>query len=308
MDDNLVQIIDEAEEQFRPAIAVSDEEVYKRKIGVIEAGIEDNCKEHGTRGILEHNDIMNMIAEYDEEDKQARIYGKFQHLTGLVFKKFSRQIHVIKPFVLNPKDWCVLELLDPHPRNPDAVMWVAFDKHGRRIVADEIYKNYSGNLDQMAFEIQNKASQYRVIQRRADRAAWNEDQHTEVGNNSLAKKLALKGLDYIPASKERTNGIRLIGNALDYQMLGESKEFLKPPMLYVFDTCLRTIWEFEHWQYNEWSGKAAERKNQSEKPQDKDDHMMENLGRSFLDEIAFEEVPTYSVQSQGEYPSLDPYS
>jgi hypothetical protein len=308
MTDNLVHIIEEFEQQFQSTPAVIDEEVYHRKIGVIEASIEDNCLEHGVRGILKHEDIMQMIAEYDDEDKQARIFGRFQHLTGLVFKKFYRRIHVRKPFTINPRDFCVIELLDPHPRNPDAVMWVAFNKSGERYVVDEIYKNYHGNIDQMAFEIKQRASQYRIIQRRADPAAWNEDQHQHPSYNSLAKRLADKGLEYIPASKERTNGIRLIQEALDYQLMGETEDYFKRPMLYVFENCIRTTWEFEHWQYNEWTGKAVEKRNQSEKPQDKDDHMMENLGRAFLDPLDFVPMDAYTGQTQGSTPTLDPFA
>lgn len=307
MEDNLVQIIEEAEAQFSPTPSVSDDEVYRRKIGVIEAGIEDNCKEHGVRGILEHNDIMNMIAEYDEEDKQARIYGKFQHLTGLVFKKFSRKIHVIKPFFLNPKDWCTIELLDCHPRIPDALMWVAFDRQGRKIIADCLFKKYE-SLEQEAFEIKQHASQFRVIQRRADPSLWNEDQHQNPNMNSTAKRMAALGLDYIPASKARTSGIKLIQDALDYELLGDSNQYVKPPMLYVFETAERAIFEFEHWQYNEWTGKTAEKRNQSEKPMDKDDHMMENLGRAFLDPIEFEEIPTFNSNQGHVEPNLDPFA
>lgn len=308
MEDNLVRIIEETEAQFAPSTpAISDEEVYRRKIGVVEAGIEDNCKQHGTRGILDHADIMNMIAEYDDEDKQARIFGKFQHLTGLIFKKFNRKIHVIKPRELNPKDWCVIELLDCHPRVPDALMWVAFNRQGTRIIVDELFKEYS-SFDNEIFEIKQKANQYRIIQRRADPSAWNEDQHQDKTQDSTAKKFRTKGLEYIPASKKRGAGIRLIKDALDYELLANSNEFVKSPMLYVFENCVRTIFEFEHWQWNEYTGKTAEKRGQSEKPVDKDDHMMEDLGRAFLDPIEFEEMRTYSNNSgQGEAPVLDPF-
>ncbi len=282
-----------------------EQPAYRRKIGVIEADIESNCIEHGVRGILKHNNIMNMISEYSEEDKQARIYGKFQHLTGLVYKKFDRKIHVIRPFIPNPRDYCVLELLDPHPRNPDAVMWVAFDEKGRKFVIDEIYLKFGG-IDEMAMKIRAKADQYRIIQRRADPIAWVEDQHTSM---TLSKMLQERGLTYIPASKDRSHGTTLVQNALDFQVvqIGKTEEMVKPPMLFVFDTCVRTIWELEHWQYQEWTGKSKERKDPSEKPQDKEDHMMENLGRAFLDEVPFVPLPKKERQNVQSIPTLDPF-
>lgn len=315
MTDNLIQIItpEEATQQQQDfTIAqpdMSDEEIFHRKIGVIEADIEDNCMDHGIRGILEHEHIQNMLAEYNEEDMQARAHGKFQHLTGLVYKIFNRKVHVIQPFAIKPEDFVLVELLDCHPRNEDALMWVAVDKYGRHFVVDEIYKNYNSDLDLMAFEIKKVAGQYRLEQRRADPSAWNTDQHDTSGK-SLADKLREKGLTYIPASKARSTGTQLVQDALSYraqEVEGQIK-FLKPPMLYIFSTCTRTIWEFEHWQYNEWTGKAAQSRDKSEKPQDKDDHMMENLGRAFLNPIKFFPLPKKSEYTQeGQIPVLDPY-
>jgi len=64
------------------------------------ADIEDNCIKHGVRGYLEHENIAKMIKEYDQDEQEARAHGRFKHLTGLVFKNFNPEIHVIKPFVL----------------------------------------------------------------------------------------------------------------------------------------------------------------------------------------------------------------
>jgi phage terminase large subunit-like protein len=284
----------------------------------ITATVEDACEEHGIRGFLKHENILKQIAQYSEEDKQARIFGLFQHLTGLVYKKWDRKIHVIKPFIITPQDYSVIELLDPHPRNPDALMWVATDKYGRKFVIDELYQNME-SIGELIQRVKKIAGQYRIVERRADRLAWNKDQHRSVGGEetqSLAETLQNNGLDYIPASKERQMGIRLTKDALDYEMV--NGVMVRPPMLYVFDTCVRTIYEFEHWQYNEWQGKSADKKDQSEKPQDKDDHMMENLGRALINDTGF--VP-YNAPPVRKYhplfdnpranvdvPNLDPFS
>ena len=65
-------------------IANPDQELATKGQRVyVEAQVEDACKEHGVRGHLEHDHIMRMVAEYSEDEKQARVYGKFQHLVGL---------------------------------------------------------------------------------------------------------------------------------------------------------------------------------------------------------------------------------
>lgn len=278
-------------------------QIYKRSIGLIEATIEDNCKDHGVRGILDHNDILRMVLEYNDEDKQARVFGRFQHLTGLVYKMFSRKIHVIKPFAIDYKNYCVIERLDVHGRNPDAVSWVAIDRDGKKYIVDEMFENVHGEAE-LATRIKAKASQFRIIDRRADPSAFNKDQH-DSSQRSLADKLELLGLRYLPASKQRAIAIRRTMDALNY--IEQNGILIKEPELYVFDTCVRHIWEFEHWQYNEYTGKAAEKHNRSEKPEDKDDHMMENIGRALIDEIAFIPYRQYNDEVISETPTLDPY-
>lgn len=247
-----------------------------RQRAYIEADIEENCKEHGIRGLLNHSDIQKMIKEYDEEDLQARVKGKFHHLIGLVFKNFNRKVHVIKPFTIKRKDWLVYEALDPHPRNPDAVMWVAVNKNGTKIVVDELYDKLI--TKELAANIQTKADRFRIQERWADPSAFLEDKHQpNPAEHTLAYKLAELGLSYQKATKDRTAADRRIKDSLDYEIVGD--EMLLAPDILIFSTCTRTIWELEHYRWAEWLGKAAERKDPKETPMDKDDHMIENLGR-----------------------------
>lgn len=288
----------------------TNQEIGKRV--AIEADIEENCIEHGIRGILRHDDILKMIEEYDDEDKQARIFGKFQHLTGLVFKKFKRETHVIKPFNVSIRDYTVYNFLDCHPRVEDHVSWVAVDRHGEKTIVDELKINVE-QADELAQRIKQRDAQFRIGGWFADPSAWVEDQHKDANQKSLALQLANLGLVYAPASKERSMAIRLTRDALDYQLIqvADTWKFKKPPMLFCFDTCQGHIWEFEHWQYNEYTGKTSESRGVNEKPRDKDDHFMENVGRAMLADIQF--VPYRDPREERGYNSdsdrneLDPY-
>lgn len=275
---------------------------YQRKVAYIEADIESACREHGIRGHLRHEDIQNIIAEYTEEEKQARIYGKFQHLVGLVFKRFSRKVHVIPPFNVDMRNYCVYEYLDPHPRNPDAVMWVAVDKNGTKFVVDELFARVNSEED-LASRIKAKASQYRVIARYADPSAFITNQHEETGK-SLAKKLADYGLTYGEASKSRAMSDRRIESAMNYVEINGYMQ--KAPEVYIFDTCQRTIFEFEHYRWQEYTGKSAENHDPHPKPVDKDDHQIENLGRALFNEPRF--IPYQERTNYNEPVKLDPYA
>lgn len=284
-----------------PELANKGQRVY------VEADVEAACKQHGIRGHLEHEHIERMIAEYTEDEKQARIWGKFQHLIGLRFKKFSRNIHVIKPFNINYRDFCVYEALDTHPRVPDMVNWIAVDRRGLKYVIAELKIKSDGGTDELAQRTKTIASQFRIERRILEPAAFVKDQHDETGK-TLAEKLADLGLPYLTASKFRTQSDRRIEDALAFQKvnLGDREEMLKAPELYIFDTCPYTIYEFEHLRWDEWVGKAAEKKDQKEKTIDKDDHAIENIGRILIQEPEFRELP-HPDTSDGGDPDYDPY-
>lgn len=76
-----------------------------------------------------------------EEERETRMHGKFRYLAGRIWKEWDREIHTYdrlkkwpggklgeegKP----PRHWPRCMILDPHDRNPHAVMWVALDETG----------------------------------------------------------------------------------------------------------------------------------------------------------------------------------
>lgn len=278
----------------------------ERKTGFIEADIWSASKSKGIRGHLEDDDINRMIAEYDEDEQQARIFGKFQHLVGMVFKSWNRDMHVIKPFDVNENDYVVWNMLDPHPRNPDAILWVAVDKYGSWFVVDELFINPDTTED-LAIKIKKKDNQYRVEKWIADPSAWVSNQHDSVNEKDLATKLKDLGIKYEKATKSRAMADQAIKDAMAYNK-NEAK-VIKPPRLYVFDNCERTIWEIEHYRWDEHTGRTSGNKNRKEKPVDKDDHMVECLGRFCIQDPQWFPIPpkVVEVYEESGRDSLDPY-
>lgn len=282
-------------------VELPPEKLREQKKAVIHAEIEDACREHGIRGFIEHSQIVNMISQYDDDDMQARVFGKHAHLSGLIFKKWNEKINVIEPFVLQDRDWLVVHALDPHPRVNDAGLWAAFGADGRIIVCDELW--FAGDTEELAIRIKGIDKSYRRKGNFIDPSAFNVDKHT---GRSLSGDLHNLGLYYDPGSKERTNAIRLIRDVLDYRF--QNGEWLKRPRLYAFNTCPRFIWEMSHWQWENWQGKTAQYKTLKEKPIDKDDHMIENLGRILLSGIHYEPiVRSEDISFVGSTPTIDPY-
>jgi len=281
---------------------IKDELVDKAKdksVAYVTADVEANCKQHGVRGILEHKDIDRMIAQYDADEKLARIEGKFGHLIGLIFKMFERNIHVIEPFDINHREFSVYHALDPHPRVEDAGMWLGVDKKGTKYVVDELFVKVDSDRE-LAFQIKQKNDKYRLESMIADPSMFVANQHESA---SLATKLQGHGLYYHEASKLRQAADRRIKDALTFQEV--KGHMVRAPELYIFSTCQRTIFEIERYRWDNWRGRTGEDKTPKPKPVDKDDHMVENLGRLLLNEPVF--VPVVEQRQQTQIINDDPY-
>lgn len=253
----------------------------------ITADIEDNCKQHGVRGILEHSHIEKMVAEYSEEEKEARIHGRFQHLVGRVFKKFERRIHVVKPFEVNERHFTVYQAYDPHAQLPDALMWLAVDRGGKMFVIDELFKRLTLD-EQVALVRKKEDGHYRVTSRVMDPYGFQPNKQERLGR-SLAQVMSEDyGLTYIESSKQRTAGIKLIENAINFQE--KEGKLIIPPTLYVVETCTETIKEFEYLTWQERRGRGANEHDPMQKTIDKDDHFVpENLYRILIQNPQYDE-------------------
>jgi len=262
---------------------------------------EDACREHGIRGHLEHNQIMKMAEKYSPEERVARIFGKPMAYAGLVFKEFNQDIHVIDPFDINDEDYVVWHSLDTHLSTNEAGVWVAIGRDGNYYVVDELWGKWGDS--ELAGRIKRKNSNYRMGKYLLEPAAFNEDRikSKELGRPvSLAEDLKNKhNLNYVAASKERHLAVKKTKEAFRYQIV--NGEFIKRPKLYIFNTCPNLIMEIKTWMYKPESKKILEYKEKYQKFVDKDDHLIEALGRIIVEDPQFEEPEAVMEQMVGEY-------
>lgn len=262
-----------------------EEDLYNKRDGInveyIEADVEENCKEHGTRGILQHKNIERMIAQYPEDEKEARIHGKFGHLLGKIFKAFNRKIHVIRPFAMNYDDYSWYMALDTHPQVDDHAIWMAANNKGQKyLVAEFIGK---GTAAQLASEFKRIEGGMRIEGRLIDPSAFNADERNQ--EMSFGMKLNELGFTFELGSKDLVNGIRRTQDAFAYEMVGN--EFIKKPEVFIFDTCPVAIHQLESYVWVKNRGRTADTKQDRGIPIDKNDHQPENLRRLLMREFKF---------------------
>lgn len=220
-------------------------------------------------GLTEKN-VRAFEKELNEDEKTARLYGQFIHLSGRIYKEFNYTTHVIEAFKI-PSNWPVYEAIDPHPRTPHAVLWVAVGPDGTKYVVDELFRE--GVISDIATYIKAKrtVNGYHVKSTLIDPSACTPN---PVNGVNVQSEFAKNGVYTIKASKEMTAGISAVKEALELKF-GKSS-------LYVFNNCKETIREFDYYVWDEYVGRNREKKEAPNSPRDKDDHMMECLYRIIL--------------------------
>jgi len=189
----------------------------------------------------------------------------------LVLPQFKRKTHIVEWFEI-PLRWLVDIAIDVHPRERQAVLFVATDPKNDRYICDEIWDYGDGTwvAEQLIRKI-NKHD-YRVNRIVIDPLSKGDSNNPETTYEKIYNILARYGYHLEVASKDKDAGILEIKNHL----MGPNKK----PSMFLFDSCVRTLYEIEGWMWDKETNKAAK----------KDDHMMENLYRICLLNTIFDDI------------------
>lgn len=232
-----------------------------------------NGEKWGQRSSTDENLYLNkegveaFKAGLTREEVQCRIHGLPLSLTGLVYKEFDFDRHVLNKFPTGwtsyfnpPANWTIYVQIDPHLQLPQAVLFLAVGPHDQCVLFDEIWEEcLVGDLaHRINARLQGRFCTWVGI----DPYAYNPDVIT---GRTMADDMQLNGLYLSKASKDKQRGIMTVRQWLN-----------TPSKLSINPRLTRTIFEFENYVYDK-----------ENKPADKDDHMMENLYRLTLTEPRF---------------------
>lgn len=243
-------------------------------------------------------EIDNAKKELTEDTFYQEYMADFRKYTGLVYKEFSRDIHVIDEFHI-PDHWEIYRGIDFGSTNPTVCLWVAVDNDQNFFVIDEHYST-GQTLDYHAGRINSSKYSVRVRQTFGDPsgAQW-------------ITEFAGRGVHITPATKETGTseknwvryGIEKVGEKLKLQQghivsaLTESQSGAYPA-LFIFSHCVETIREFETYRWKEKSVSQAQDLNEPDVPEKANDHAMDALRYVVTSYIATqnyntEDIPKY---------------
>lgn len=273
---------------------IDDELINKAETGKrfgIQVSVFDNSVENG--GILTKENIDKMIAEYDEDDIEARVYGKSRAFSGRIFKSFDPEIHCqnipvsIEQIIKNQSNYTFRLITDPHDRRPCANILAAINKFNDVFIIAEFpyfsdfcsfetgrqhcilpfhkikdttltIKDTTIILNNIFNELQITQKIYKTIDKNFGNKVFGNTQKT------VKETFAENGFEYDDAYD---NGLETGHNAIkDFLKISP---FTQLPKIFVFPHCYNTKTALLRYTWDDHTSKSQETKHFKEKPKEK---------------------------------------
>jgi len=219
---------------------------------------------------LDEKAIREFEKSLTEEEKEARIHGKFLHLSGLVYKEFDPDVHVVNSPVIKP-DWTRYMAIDPHERTATAVLWMAVDPKGNKWVYDELSLR-DMDIKQMADAIHAQEGEMKAHVRLID--PHMDKDNAIAGGFNVRKEFMKHGI-----FTERANSDPMLGKArIRQDLIPRYSTLLKTniPKMFISKYCRNTIFEFQHYIWDDYR-RHKDDYDLKEQVKKKHDHFMDCL-------------------------------
>ena len=254
----------------------------QKKIVVIYGDAEENCLTDGIRGQRRHEDIMRKAAEFDPDEREARLHGRPQKLFGRVHKLFDRTIHGID--TLPPNQYTYYMILDPHDARPPAISWGAVNPLGHKFTIDEwpnepFHKMTSCTLDfdDIVKIIKHKEVDLKIdgkVFRRILDPYWFAHKYPN-SQLTVFQEYWKRGIKFGPQLRLfdafQETARKQLNEHLKYERdPNDPTKFKIHPKWYVLNHCYNHIYALEHWVIGQQKSRVAiETKEPKEEPEEK---------------------------------------
>jgi phage terminase large subunit-like protein len=245
------------------------------RVQTIQVGMEENPH-------IDAEERKLYLDGLDDDEREARGKGNFVALGGLVYKKFSRETHVIDS--LDPKkfigsNYKIYMSLDHGFSNPTAVLWHAVDLENNVITFDEHYEN-ERTIDYHAAVINDRN---RSHGRNPDINICDPAlaQRQAVTGTSIQTEYAIRGIGFALGNNDVPTGVAKVQQYLDLR--ADNK-----PSWYITENCANLIREMQRLRWKTWASKKQQANNNPhEVIHKKDDHACDSARYffSFMPEL-----------------------
>ncbi|MEK0313736.1 terminase large subunit domain-containing protein [Cohnella sp. 56] len=250
--------------------------IYMNEIG--DPQIEYWLMQWADNPFLHRDEIAQLEATMSEEDREARQYGKFVAMSGLVYKEFDEDVHVIDPFDV-PKSWYDNISIDPGLDAPLSAHFYAVDPTSNTVYVIEEHYQAGQSVEWHADELRKIAARLDwqftpngYLQTLIDSAANQKTLAAEKTVTELFwehKVMADTGVE-----KDVWTGIQRVKQFLKLRPYSQPDVWPRgKPKLFIFRNCVNMIREIKSYR---WKPQHTAQDG-PEKPIKKNDHAMDDL-------------------------------
>lgn len=242
--------------------------------------------------------VEAMLDSWSKERVDREVMGSWDAFAGQVYTEFSRNTHVVKPFII-PAEWPRFVGADHGYRNPACFLWCAIDYDGNVYVYKEFYQNEwiieeivkgtkEGGRGIVSVNAKDKIEGIWIDpSTKADRG---KDSDFQTYLDFLPKDWSL-----IPANNEVETGIDRVKQYL------KINEKTQKPRLFIFETCEKVIEQLTQYRYEELQPGQENVRNIKESPVKKDDHAVDALRYAIMSRPEEPKVKDLKERKRNEY-------
>lgn len=214
-------------------------------------------------------------AALDEEEKEARVYGKFRHLQGRVYRDFDAGVHVIpreriEALIADPNIPKGV-VVDPHDRRPFAIAWFLVTPQDEMVFFDEHPEGEFHKMKSSRWSLDDYASILAERERRYSPVLWslmdpNFGISPKVVSKSLVDEFAERGLIFDTNIKDAVQeGHIAVANKMRYDR-NRVIDAANKPSLYFCANCTNLIAAMTRYAWID--NKSAAERGFKEKPRE----------------------------------------
>ncbi len=231
----------------------------RRDIFAVTAFPNENLESQG--GYLPDADVEAFRSMLSEDEKEARVHGRWTHLIGRVWKSFDENIHVIEDDLCREEDRCYGLTVDPHDRRAFACGFWYLTPSDDLVFHDEWPKTpfedihtCSLTYDDYIPILREHESFWKIIDPNFSRK--------RVGVNGLtvAEEFQIRGIAFdTSVNDDIAAGHKAVEQRLRYDKT-RPLDALNAPKLFVKRNCRNIIRAFRNYVWDDWRGVIGEGK------------------------------------------------
>lgn len=219
---------------------------------------------------LKESEIKLFEENLTEDEKEARLHGRFKHLVGRVYKNFDTAIHVLsEKNVKLDKRWPVYFVLDPADRRPHHGLWARVDPFGTVYIVDELV--YKGTILECSKEILKREILNGIQPSEVIRILDPNKGETPsaVSGLKLKQEFAKHAVYFTTkVNDDVTLGHLAVAERLGYDKSKPVSATNHPKLFFIKENTRECVRQLMSYVWDDWIGRAKGEKSLKEKPKD----------------------------------------